>query len=211
MHWARQARRVGCNASLTCGDRVVRANLSPDVAKAWMAVVSAWSAGAGRAGSGAAAKGKSVTAGPEQCEWTGKEDELVCVQVWYGHSVCMVAQNIVCAWSSARYILQKADDTSQCQTPDAVLRARAARAFKTIPNASSEASQVSGVWSRAPSESVAVYRPIPSTPVRDTLCLSHCHISIHLFQAPIYKVKRRNTYYVVASTSASVRRRQAEG
>ena len=125
MHWARQARRVGCNASLTCGDRVVRANLSPDVAKAWMAVVSAWSAGAGRAGSGAAAKGKSVTAGPEQCEWTGKEDELVCVQVWYGHSVCMVAQNIVCAWSSARYILQKADDTSQCQTPDAVLRARA--------------------------------------------------------------------------------------
>jgi hypothetical protein len=123
-----------------------------------MAVVSAWSAGVGRAGSGAAAKGKSVTAGPEQCEWTGKEDELVCVQVWYGHSVCMVAQNIVCAWSSARYILQKADDTSQCQTPDAVLRARAARAFKTIPNASSEASQVSGVWSRAPSESVAVYR-----------------------------------------------------
>ena len=80
------------------------------------------------------------------------------MQVWYGHSVCMVAQNIVCAWSSARYILQKADDTSQCQTPDAVLRARAARAFKTIPNASSEASQVSGVWSRAPSESVAVYR-----------------------------------------------------
>ena len=146
MHWARQARRVGCNASLTCGDRVVRANLSPDVAKAWMAVVSAWSAGAGRAGSGAAAKGKSVTAGPEQCEWTGKEDELVCVQVWYGHSVCMVAQNIVCAWSSARYILQKADDTSHCQTPDAVLRARPARAFKTIPNASSEASQVTGLW-----------------------------------------------------------------
>ena len=115
-----------------------------------MAVVSAWSAGAGRAGSGAAAKGKSVTAGPEQCEWTGKEDELVCVQVWYGHSVCMVAQNIVCAWSSARYILQKADDTSQCQTPDAVLRARAARAFKTIPNASSEASLRSLVSGHAP-------------------------------------------------------------